>query len=152
MSQVCVEAVAATAEGAMETFVWSDRFMTGEAIVDDEHKELVRIINWVGRLQAGPTASPEELHAVLDKLVQYAVMHFAHEEALMASVACDERHASLHHSIHEDFAQQVTAMREIKLGAGDSEFLLRFLTNWLAYHILGTDQAMTRQVHNIRKA
>src|SRR6185369_419875 len=72
-------------------------------------------------------------------------------EELMASVACDERHASLHRSIHEDFARQVTAMREIKLGAGDSEFLLRFLTNWLAYHILGTDQAMTRQVHNTRR-
>ncbi|HXE38391.1 MAG TPA: ATP-binding protein [Azonexus sp.] len=142
--------VRAVAEAAMETFVWSDRFMTGEAIVDDEHKELVRIINWVGSLQAEQGGDQDELHAVIDKLVAYAVMHFAHEEELMASVACDERHASLHRSIHEDFARQVTAMREIKLGAGDSEFLLRFLTNWLAYHILGTDQAMTRQVHNIR--
>ncbi|WP_265949892.1 ATP-binding protein [Dechloromonas sp. A34] len=139
------------AAGAMETFVWNDRFMTGEAIVDDEHKELVRIINWVGSLQAEQRGDPDELHAVLDKLVAYAVMHFAHEEELMASVACDERHASLHRSIHEDFARQVTAMREINLGTGDSEFLLRFLTNWLAYHILGTDQAMTRQVHNIRR-
>jgi hemerythrin-like metal-binding protein len=152
MTQITAEPQAPTAAGgAMETFVWSDRFMTGEAIVDDEHKELVRIINWVGSLQAGPAVRPEELQAVLDKLVQYAVMHFAHEEELMASVACDERHADLHRSIHQDFARQVTSMREISLGGGESEFLLRFLTNWLAYHILGTDQAMTRQVHNIRR-
>jgi len=136
---------------AMETFVWNDRFLTGEAIVDDEHKELVRIINWVGSLQARQGVRPEELHAVLDQLVQYAVMHFAHEEALMAESGVDERHASLHRSIHRDFAQQVTNMREMALSSGDSEFLLRFLTNWLAYHILGTDQAMTRQVQAIRQ-
>ena len=140
----------AAAAGAIQTFVWSDRFLTGEPIVDDEHKELVRIINWVGNLQAEQSVAPDELHAVIDQLVAYAVMHFAHEEQLMASVACDERHVSLHRSIHQDFARQVTAMRDVQLGATDTEFLLRFLTNWLAYHILGTDQGMTRQVHNIR--
>jgi signal transduction histidine kinase len=41
-------------------------------------------------------------------------------------------------------------MRDVRLGGSDTEFLLRFLTNWLAYHILGTDQGMTRQVRNIR--
>jgi len=29
----------------MDIFVWSDRYMTGEAVVDSEHQELVRIIN-----------------------------------------------------------------------------------------------------------
>ena len=139
------------AAAGMETFVWNDRFLTGEDTVDSEHRELVRIINWVGSLQARQGVRPEEVHAVLDQLVQYAVMHFAHEEELMAESGVDERHASRHRAIHRDFAQQVTNMREMALGSGDSEFLLRFLTNWLAYHILGTDQAMTRQVQAIRR-
>ena len=133
----------------METFVWSDCFLTGEAVVDSEHKELVRIINWVGSLHA-KDALPEEIEKVLEELIQYAVVHFSHEEELMAKAACDERHFELHKRIHRDFAVQINNMRAVKAGDSDTEYLLRFLTNWLAYHILGTDQAMARQVHNIR--
>ena len=135
----------------MDTFVWSDRYLTGEDLVDSEHKELVRIINQVGNLEAGETEKPETIQSILEALVQYAVNHFAHEEALMTSAGCDERHSSLHKKIHRDFANQVTAMRQVSLGADDTESLLRFLSNWLAYHILGIDQAMTRQVSNIRQ-
>ena len=135
----------------MDTFVWSDRYLTGEDLVDSEHKELVRIINQVGNLEAGETEKPETIQSILEALVQYAVNHFAHEEALMTSAGCDERHSSLHKKIHRDFANQVTAMRQVSLGADDTESLLRFLSNWLAYHILGIDQAMTRQVQSIRQ-
>lgn len=133
----------------METFAWSDRFLTGEGVVDSEHRELVRIINWVGSLHA-QDAQSADIEKVLEELVQYAVVHFSHEEALMAQAGCDPRHFELHMRIHRDFAQQITNMRQVKAGSSDTEFLLRFLTNWLAYHILGTDQAMARQVLNIR--
>ena len=133
----------------METFTWNDRFLTGESVVDSEHRELVRIINWVGNLQAKETAS-DEIDKVMEYLLQYAAVHFSHEEELMAEMSCDPRHTQLHHKIHRDFAQQITNMRSVNTGQADSEYLLRFLTNWLAYHILGTDQAMARQIKNIR--
>ena len=135
----------------MDTFVWSDRYLTGEGLVDSEHKELVRIINLVGNLDAGEAEKPETIQSILESLVHYAVTHFAHEEALMISAGCDQRHVSLHKKIHSDFANQVTAMRQVSLGADDTESLLRFLSNWLAYHILGIDQGMTRQVNSIRQ-
>lgn len=133
----------------METFVWNDRYLTGEATVDDEHRELVRIINWVGDLESDGGSS-NEVTKLFDGLIAYAAHHFANEEALMAAAGCDERHISLHARIHADFARQVTSMRD--MGAGtDVSFVLRFLTNWLAYHILGTDQAMARQIRAIRE-
>lgn len=135
----------------MDTFVWSDRYLTGEGLVDSEHKELVRIINLVGNLDAREAEKPETIQSILESLVHYAVTHFAHEEALMINAGCDERHVSLHKKIHGDFANQVTAMRQVSLGADDTESLLRFLSNWLAYHILGIDQGMTRQIKNIRQ-
>lgn len=135
----------------METFVWNDCFLTGEAQVDTEHQELVRIINQVGSMQAEQQAQPGEFNAVLDRLVDYAVSHFNHEEALMLNVGCDERHVTLHKAVHRDFANQVTAMRAVNVSQGDAQYLLQFLTNWLAYHILGIDQAMTRQVFAIRQ-
>lgn len=133
----------------MDTFVWNERYLTGESVVDAEHQELVRIINWVGRLQSAEAAA-DEVERVFGYLLNYAVTHFSHEEALMAQSACDERHVTLHKRIHQDFAQQISTMRGVDSGQADTEFLLRFLTNWLAYHILGTDQAMARQVQSIR--
>lgn len=123
--------------------------LTGEATVDAEHKELVRIINWVGQLQTQNDRAAE-FHDVLDELIQYAVKHFAHEEQLMTECPCDSRHLDMHRAIHRDFGQQVTAMREVAVNPKEAEFLLRFLTNWLAYHILGIDQAMARQIKAIR--
>jgi hemerythrin-like metal-binding protein/PAS domain S-box-containing protein len=132
----------------MDTFVWNDRYLTGEPRVDGEHRELVRIINRVGELQAEVPEQKEAIGEVIGQLANYAVVHFAHEEALMRETACDPRHAELHRTVHEDFARQVTLM------SGDPhislEFLLRFLSHWLSYHILGMDQTMARQIRRIR--
>jgi two-component system, NtrC family, sensor kinase len=132
----------------MDTFVWSKRYLTGEALVDREHLELVRIINRVGEMQAQQPDQTDAIATVIGQLARYAVEHFAHEEALMRQSGCDARHTDLHHAIHEDFAHQVTLMSRdphIKL-----DFLLRFLIHWLSYHILGIDQAMARQIGRIR--
>ena len=134
----------------MDIFVWNESYMTGEAQVDSEHQELVRIINWVIEHQnmAEGTAGIETL---LDRLVNYAVVHFGHEEALMAASGCDPRFIAAHVKVHRDFADQVTKMREFPIGGGDMEYLLRFLSSWLAQHILGIDQSMGRQIRAIRR-
>src|SRR5664279_5040262 len=44
--------------------------------------------------------------------------------------------------------RQVVKMRDMQ--TGDLEFLLRFLSSWLAHHILGMDQSMARQIRKIR--
>jgi hemerythrin-like metal-binding protein len=137
------------AETSMDTFVWDERYLTGEEVVDNDHRELVRIINWVSNMQAQESTA-EAIGEVLDQLVQYAVTHFGHEETLMADIGCDPRHVERHVAIHHDFARQVTQMREVSTGKRDTEFLLRFLSSWLSYHILGTDQSMARQVRAIR--
>lgn len=132
----------------MDAFVWDDRYMTGETLVDSEHRQLVAIINEIIELTS-KYETAEEITSVLDRLVQYAVVHFAHEEELMATCACDPRFAARHVAVHKNFAEQVTRMREAPGGGVDLESLLRFLTSWLAYHILGMDKAMARQIHRI---
>ena len=131
----------------MDIFVWNDSFVTGEPVVDEEHQGLVRLVNWIIEHQSTSTPA-EEIDKVLLQLVQYAVIHFAHEEELMVASGCDPRFAEIHHNVHADFGQQVVKMREMP--AGDLEFLLRFLSSWLAHHILGMDQSMARQIRKIR--
>ena len=131
----------------MDIFAWNDSFITGEPVVDTEHQGLVSLVNWIIEHQS--TSTPlEEIDKVLVQLVQYAVTHFQHEEELMAATGCDPRFAEIHHNVHADFGQQVVKMREMQ--SGDLEFLLRFLSSWLAHHILGMDQSMARQIRKIR--
>ena len=133
----------------MDAFVWDERYMTGENIVDSEHQRLVSIINRVVEQVSNET--PEsEINEILSQLVNYAVVHFRHEEELMAASGCDPRFIATHTAIHREFASQVVKMREFSGAGSGTEDLLRFLTSWLAHHILGIDQAMARQIRKIR--
>jgi len=131
----------------MDIFVWNDSFVTGQPVVDGEHQGLVTLVNWLIEHQSTSTP-PEEIDKVLVQLIEYAVTHFRHEEELMASTGCDLRFAEIHRNVHADFGQQVVRMRNMH--SGDLEFLLRFLSSWLAHHILGMDQSMARQIRKIR--
>jgi hemerythrin-like metal-binding protein len=133
----------------MALFTWDERFLTGEASVDHEHRGLVDLINRVAALQTEDNNGASAAQ-ILDELVEYAAVHFQHEEALMASTGCDPRHTQAHAGVHQHFARQVSQMRQTGAGEADLEYLLRFLSSWLAYHILGMDQAMTRQIRHIR--
>ena len=133
----------------MDAFIWDERYMTGETVVDAEHQKLVNIINSVVE-KGSKEASTEIVDETLSQLVNYAVVHFGHEEELMRHTGCDPRFIAAHIEIHREFARQVVKMREFSgVGAG-TEDLLRFLTSWLAHHILGVDQAMARQIQKIR--
>lgn len=66
----------------MEAFVWDDSYAVGEVQIDDEHRELVRIVNEVIALSER-NAGEAALAPLLDRLVRYAATHFRHEEAFM---------------------------------------------------------------------
>lgn len=106
----------------MDTFIWSERFVTGQPQVDDEHQELVRLINRVGTLSAGESGAGGQIADILEALVDYAAVHFAHEEELMERIGCDPRHVDLHKKIHADFASQIVNMRAVSSGPSDIEY------------------------------
>ncbi len=60
----------------------------------------------------------------------------------------DRRHCDQHLNDHKGFIADVTLMsQQSKKGdAGDGKSLLEFLVHWLAYHILGCDKNMARQI------
>jgi hemerythrin-like metal-binding protein len=135
----------------MDAFVWNESYVTGETVVDNEHRELVRIINWIIEHQ-NLAQEGKEIERVLAQLVDYAVNHFAHEEELMIESGCDPHFVQVHVNVHQDFARQVGKMREFPASQADIEYLLRFLSSWLAHHILGIDQSMARQIRKFARA
>jgi hemerythrin len=137
----------------MESFQWSNNFVTGLLEVDEQHHRLVDLINRFGTtLGESDSIVGQEMATVFDELADYADYHFKEEENLMQEVGLDERHCLKHRHAHTHFLEEVVRLRQELpyscLAGGES--LLKFLTHWLAYHILGTDQAMARQIKAVR--
>ncbi|MFA7293255.1 MAG: bacteriohemerythrin [Rhodocyclaceae bacterium] len=131
---------------------WNEHFVTGVAIIDEQHQWLIDLINESAPVLAlNYKRNHIRAESLLDQLVSYAVFHFDTEDRLMREYRIDPRHHELHQQSHEKFAAEVTTMRTAyangdALTGGD---LLTFLANWLVFHILGEDQALARQIHAI---
>lgn len=133
----------------MDSFRWDACFITGIDEVDSQHHGLVDLINGFGELITGEAGiSAADVEKVFGELANYAIYHFREEESLMDSLHLDLRHLDQHKHAHAAFIDEVTQMHA-GLSADNPEaanFLLKFLTHWLAYHILGQDQVMAKQI------
>jgi diguanylate cyclase (GGDEF)-like protein/hemerythrin-like metal-binding protein len=136
----------------MQAFQWSNNYLTGLAGVDFEHHKLVDMLNRFGDLLTENEIKFADIESLLAKLTDYAQYHFQNEEKLMLDSGIDDRHFQFHKNEHDSFMQQVFEMgAELSPSSTtDPKQLLDFLTNWLAYHILGVDQSMARQLLAIR--
>jgi diguanylate cyclase (GGDEF)-like protein/hemerythrin-like metal-binding protein len=133
----------------METFIWDEHFVTGLTIVDEQHQGLVALINEFGEhLSSDDPVSLEELDRIFIELSNYAQYHFTEEEQFMRQIGIDAAYFNHHHSKHWRFLKELTDMRDLSSGIDfdSSASLLKFLTHWLAYHILGEDQMMAKQI------
>ncbi|WP_063465230.1 GGDEF domain-containing protein [Ectothiorhodospira sp. BSL-9] len=94
----------------------------------------------------------EDLETLYGQLVDYAGFHFKEEEALMKTMGLDARHVDTHVQMHRDFLEDVTRLHGslIQDTPRASKQLLDYLIHWLAFHILGQDQHMARQIEAIR--
>ena len=137
----------------MESFHWDKHFETGLDDVDRQHHHLVDVINRFGELVIQPKEmSISDAESVFKELAAYAHYHFEEEEGLMSHAGVDSRHVDHHLKEHKKFLDEVTLMYQgVSPEHPDAlKPLLKFLIYWLAYHILGSDQSMARQIKAIR--
>ena len=136
----------------MESFRWSKHFVTGLSKVDKQHHHLVDLINQFGDLLADNDVQMQDVNRLFSQLADYAVYHFQEEERLMEEVKLDGRHRNHHIAVHKSFLSDVTSIYSVisQDNLHKVESLLDFLIHWLAYHILGEDKAMARQITAIQ--
>jgi len=132
----------------MDVFIWDHNFETGLCVIDAQHRRLVYIINDFGALLAKNQLKPADIEILFNELFTYTRQHFLEEEGLMTLLALDQRHQERHIKEHKDFLQEITFMhRDLSFNEGGSgHALLQFLNNWLAYHLLGCDKSLSRQI------
>jgi hemerythrin len=122
-------------------FDWSANYSVGVGSVDAQHQNLFSMGQ---ELHAAMVAGQGKaaLARILDRLVQYTTVHFAHEERLMRLYDYPEFEA--HRAQHAALTKQVLKFQE-DFHAGRvamSVQLLQFLRGWLQTHIQGSDQKL----------
>ena len=136
----------------MRSFHWDKHFVTGLTEVDHQHHHLVDLINKFGNLVSENDQQKEDVDMLFAELSDYAEKHFREEETLMKEAYIDSRHFNHHHAVHKRFLGDVTSLYSeiIENNLEQSTTLLEYLIHWLAYHILGEDQDMARQIKAIQ--
>lgn len=121
------------------TFRWTESYRVNIAVLDQQHQQLFDAVNELDQaLRKGEGKAA--LDPVLDKLVEYALVHFAAEESLMQ----EHEFPGLptHRTQHEMFRQKIAAyLKEHTAGKpGVPVSLLLFMQGWLKQHVLKTDK------------
>lgn len=137
----------------MESFRWTSDFETGIAQVDQQHRQLINLINQIGHFLTENQTSPNQLKQLNTELHSYVKEHFQEEERLMAQYHIDSRHLKPHVQAHHEFLNEVSKLNQLDQSAHDQQIkhLLDYLIQWLAYHILGIDQVLAKQLQAIKE-
>ncbi|MCA1945071.1 MAG: bacteriohemerythrin [Desulfovibrio sp.] len=132
-------AAATLAVDNRQLFRWTPTLSTSIDSLDEEHMVLVRLIN---ELHAAMRDNKDRriLGDILDRLKDYAVTHFEHEERHFERYNYPDKEA--HIAQHQKFLGAVMDFyREFQSGRATVTLdIMRFLKDWLQGHIMGVDK------------
>lgn len=125
----------------MAIAIWNDSYLTGDATVDLQHRNLFKMVNELhDAVVAGK--GKEVLQPTLKKLASYTIEHFGIEERLMQRAEYPGYDG--HKSKHETLANQArTPIADYETGKAVLTITLsQFLSEWLRHHINEEDKGM----------
>ncbi|MCM1039894.1 MAG: hemerythrin family protein [Roseburia sp.] len=125
-------------------YYFTDDCLLGVEMIDNEHRELFRIIGEIRELLENDIIEDkyDRIRGMLGQLNQYAETHFKHEEEYMKSIGHPElelqkkQHAVFREKICE---ADITMPSESSAQQVFLDDLLRYLVTWLYRHIIGSD-------------
>ena len=123
-----------------KALTWNDRYSVKNALIDNQHKTIFELLNSLyDSLQNKESLAP--IVEIIDRLDDYAVVHFRSEENLMEEKRFPQLEA--HKVQHDRFRKKATEFkRDFSEISGDMTIdLFVFLKHWWINHILTSDQA-----------
>ena len=136
-------------------FIWSESFNTNIESIDLQHKNLFQLLNKLSLKIKQDNISYEDVNNSIKLLIHYTENHLHDEEILMLESRIDKRHFTKHRMEHNSFIYDVGLFSDITSSddrriTGKATKLVRFITYWLIFHILGTDMLLAAQMINIK--
>jgi len=135
-----------------EIFPWNKNFETGIDLIDEQHKQLVHILNQLAAHLAN-RSNPVTLNEIFKQLADYACYHFETEEQIWTTHFKNDEWYTNHEKTHESFIEKITLFQS---SCNDKPLddvihdVVSFLSHWLAYHILDTDKRMAKAVLSLQ--
>jgi len=121
-------------------YVWDESLRTGEATIDEQHKNLFSAINsLIQTIEQGK--SGDELKKSLDFLNDYTITHFYEEEQIQKKYQYPDY--PNHRELHEGLKKVVRDLQVQFIMKGPSEELAQSIQikvgDWLVTHIKSQD-------------
>lgn len=122
----------------MALIKWRDSYATGIKEMDDEHRELIAIINTLYEM-IRDKENYDELKRVYERMYNYSLHHFSHEEQILEesqfSGLAEQKEQ------HVSFVARLEEMKEQLLSADESitPEVYKFLREWWLHHIVEVD-------------
>ena len=128
---------------------WTPEYSVHAPEIDREHQTLFTLINRLHKAMLAGEGT-KLLAPLLAEMLQYTLLHFAHEENLMASI----RYAGLraHVQQHDALRGRVKAFAD-RFERGEVTITIEltlFLSEWIKHHILTTDRQLGDAILHLR--
>jgi len=122
----------------MKKIVWdSGRFSVGHVELDNQHQQLVEIINSCIELSRLPDHSSVSMMKCLIKMNNYAQLHFRCEEKILREMGYPL--VNDHLELHAEYARKMETLLQSADQDDLREKIYEFLMQWFDQHILKED-------------
>ncbi len=124
---------------ALEWLVFSDAHLLGIAKIDEQHRQLVRLVNRLNRAVTGGD-DPEQIAALFERLFAATREHFDTEHRYMMTYAYPA--LAVHDHEHQRLLDDLSGMAA-SATPGNELLILQRLKDWLLDHIQGADRKLS---------
>ncbi|WP_019617036.1 bacteriohemerythrin [Psychromonas ossibalaenae] len=116
---------------------WKDEYNIGIALIDEQHKKLMTVVNELINA-VNEDLKSEVILSCFDKLYDYTIFHSQSEEQYFYNL--DKAETELHKLQHKHFIEQLDNIKQSLKKDHVSNELLWYLTDWLLIHIQHDDK------------
>jgi hemerythrin len=127
---------------------WNERYSVGIKLIDDQHKELLRLINnfYLGCMQDRKNAEIS-FKLTIHGLINYIECHFAAEEQFLERIKYPD--IAAHRRQHKEYIRVLRERRENfeRGNVGSLKNFARYIRDWIVTHITLIDKKYATYIH-----
>jgi len=123
---------------------WNERNNTGIALIDEQHRGIVSIINTFYYLMIHGKSNQMLYACISDTLKNYSRIHFITEEAFLEESGYKDIEA--HKKLHRHLSLEIEHVEYQGIRSNDPRPLLDFLKKWWIEHINEEDQVYAKHL------
>jgi hemerythrin-like metal-binding protein len=123
---------------------WQECNDTGIALIDEQHRGIVSIINSFHHLMGKNIDCRMQFSCISDTMKNYSHIHFITEERLLETSGYPKLEE--HKKLHRNLSVEIERIERVAIAENDARPLLKFLKKWWLEHINQQDMQYARHL------